>query len=119
MPQHVGLIMDTILDTWHMSQMMWHNDWPTFAIVNKVEQPRVALPTIMNFWNSHPFLYDDGLCMIWDSKHYCGVRPNVDKREHVMGFLIGIKHVLFYQKPSNIHFLVKSRISTVSHRLLA
>lgn len=118
MPQHVGLITDTILDTWHMSQVMWHHDWPIFAIVNKMEQPWVALPIIVNFQSSHLFFRDDGFCMIWDSKHYCGVKPNVDKQKHVMGFHIGITHILFYQKPSNIHFLVKSRTWTVSHRLL-
>ncbi len=61
-----------------MSQVVQHDDQPQFAIVNKVGQPQIALPIIMNFRNSHVF-YDDGPIMIWDSRYSCWVEPNVDE----------------------------------------
>ncbi len=70
--------MNVILDLGHMSQVVQHDDQPQFAIVNKVGQPQIALPIIMNFRNSHVF-YDDGPIMIWDSRYSCWVEPNVDE----------------------------------------
>jgi hypothetical protein len=61
-----GFIVDVILDLGHMSQMMQHDDQPFLAIVNKVGQPKVALPMIMNFPSSHVFC-DDGPNMILHS----------------------------------------------------
>jgi hypothetical protein len=51
-----GLTMDAIFDLGHMSQVVWHDDWPPLTIVNKVGQTRVALPMIMNFPSSHFFM---------------------------------------------------------------
>ncbi len=70
--------MNVILDLGHMSQVVQHDDQLQFAIINKVGQPQVTLPIIMNFQNSHAF-YDGGPIMIWDSRYSCWVEPNVDE----------------------------------------
>jgi hypothetical protein len=47
-------------------------------LLNKVGQTWATLLIIMNFFVSHAFC-DDGLGMIWDTKHLCWVEPNANE----------------------------------------
>jgi hypothetical protein len=82
--QPKGPIVNVILNSSCMSQVVQHDDRPFLAIVNKVGQLWVVLPMIMNFWGSHIF-HDDGLDMIWDSRYFYWVQHNADEWKHVMG----------------------------------
>ena len=61
-PSH--FTVDDILDSRRQSQRVRHNDKPPFkAFVNRIGQPRVALPTLVSFPASHVFR-DQGPCLI-------------------------------------------------------
>ncbi len=97
-PQPKGFTMDAILDLRCVSQVVCHDDWPPLVIVNKASQPWASLPTIMNILGSHVF-YDDGLGMIWDSRHSCWWKLMLMNGNMLWGFMSTPLVSLFYLKP--------------------
>lgn len=85
-PAH--LTVDSILDTGRQSQRVRHDDRLPLAVVNRVGQPRAALPTLLSFPGSHAFR-DGGPGLLWDSQLQQLVEPNADERERAMGFITG------------------------------
>jgi hypothetical protein len=55
------------------------------AVVNRVGQPRMALPTYVSFPASHA-CGEGGLGLVWDTCSQRLVEPNADERERAMGF---------------------------------
>jgi hypothetical protein len=55
------------------------------AMVNRVGQPRMALPTFVNFRTSHAYR-EGGPGLVWDTCSQQLVEPNADERERAMGF---------------------------------
>jgi hypothetical protein len=55
------------------------------AVVNQVGQPRMALPTFVNFPTSHAYR-EGGPGLVRDICSQWLVEPNVDERECAMGF---------------------------------
>jgi hypothetical protein len=49
----------------------------------------MALPTFVNFPTSHAYR-EGGPELVWDTCSQQLVEPNVDEREHAMGFPIGV-----------------------------
>jgi len=57
-----------------------------------VGQPRLALLTFVSFPTSHAYR-EGGPGLVWDTCSQQLVKPNVDEKEHVMGFPTGVKLV--------------------------
>jgi len=74
------------------------------AVVNRVGQPRMALPTFVNFPTSHAYR-EGGLQLVWDTCLQRLVEPNVDERERAMGFPIGVTSVFSISKASRRQML--------------
>jgi hypothetical protein len=55
------------------------------AMVNRVGQHRMALPTFVNFPASYAYS-EGGLELVWDTCLQRLVEPNINERERVMGF---------------------------------
>ncbi len=79
------LIVDNILDIGQRSQLVRVVDRSPMAVVNRVEQPRMALPTFVSFPMSHAYR-EGGPRLVWDICLQRLVEPNADEKEHVMGF---------------------------------
>jgi hypothetical protein len=62
------------------------------AVVNRMGQPRMALPTFVSFPASHAYR-EGGPGLIWDTCLQQLVEPNADEREHAMGFPTGMTFV--------------------------
>jgi hypothetical protein len=62
------------------------------AVVNRVGQPRMVLPTFVCFRASHAYR-EGGLGLVWDTCSQRLVEPNVNERKRAMGFLIGVTSV--------------------------
>ncbi|OAE34605.1 hypothetical protein AXG93_167s1160 [Marchantia polymorpha subsp. ruderalis] len=58
-------------------------------VSTKEGQPRMALPTLVSYPTSHAYR-DGGSGLLWDSTLHQLVEPNVDEREHAMGFMTGV-----------------------------
>jgi len=84
-PQSSHLIVDSILDIGRCSQMVKVVDRSPMAVVNRVGQPRMALPTFVSFPASHAYR-EGGLRLVWDTYLQQLVEPNVDERERATGF---------------------------------
>jgi len=69
------------------------------AVVNRVGQPRMALPTFVSFPASHAYR-EGGLMLVWDICSQQLVEPNADERERAMGFLTRMKSVPSISKAS-------------------
>jgi len=69
------------------------------VVVNLVGQPRMALPTFVSFPTSHAHR-EGGLGLLWDTYSQQLVEPNLDEREHAMGFPIGVTSVLSISEAS-------------------
>ncbi len=78
--------MDSILDIGQHSQVLRIADRSPMAMVNRVGQPRMALPTFVNFLASHAYR-EGGSGLVWDTCLQRLVEPNADEREHAMRFL--------------------------------
>jgi hypothetical protein len=74
-------------------------DRSPIAVVNRVGQPRMALPTFVNFLTSHAYR-EGGLRLVWDTCSQQLVEPNADERECAMGFPIGVTSVPSISKAS-------------------
>jgi hypothetical protein len=77
--------VDSILDIGRRSQVVKVVDRSPMAMVNRVGQPRMALPTFVSFPASHAYR-EGGPGLVWDTCLQQLVEPNADEREHVMGF---------------------------------
>ncbi len=62
------------------------------AVVNRVGQPRMALPTFVSFPASHAYR-EGGPELVWDTCLQQLVEPNASEREHAMGFPTGMTFV--------------------------
>jgi hypothetical protein len=62
------------------------------VVVNRVGQPKMALPTFVSFLASHAYR-EGGPKLVWDTCLQQLVEPNADERERAMGFLIGMTFV--------------------------
>ncbi len=69
------------------------------AVVNRVGQPRMALPTFVSFLASHAYR-EGGPGLVWDTCSQQLVQPNADEREHAMGFPTGVTSVPFISEAS-------------------
>jgi hypothetical protein len=85
------LKVDDILDAGRQSQAVRHDDRSPLAVVNKVGQPRQALPTFVSFPASHAFC-EGGPGLVWDEKLQRLTEPSADERERAMGFPTGTTH---------------------------
>ncbi len=92
-PQSSHLIVDSILDIGRYSQVVKVVDRSPMAVVNQVGQPRMALPTFVNFPAAHAYR-EGGPELVWDTCLQQLVEPNADEREHAMGFPTGMTFVL-------------------------
>ncbi len=62
------------------------------AVLNRVGQPRMALPTFVSFPVSLAYR-EGGPGLVWDTCSQRLVEPNADERERAMGFPIGMTSV--------------------------
>ncbi len=90
--QFSHLIVDSILDIGRHSQVMRITDRSPMAVVNRVGQPRMALPTFVSFPTSHTYR-EGGPELVWDTCSQQLVEPNIDERVCVMGFPTGVTSV--------------------------
>jgi hypothetical protein len=77
--------VDNILDIGRCSQVVKVTDRSPMAVVNQVGQPRMTLPTFVNFPTSHTYR-EGGPELIWDTCSQWLVECNTDERECAMGF---------------------------------
>jgi hypothetical protein len=84
--------MDNILDIGRCFQVVKIVDRSPMAVVNRVGQPRMALPTFVSFPASHAYR-EGGLGLVWDTCLQQLVEPNADERERAMGFSIEMTFV--------------------------
>jgi hypothetical protein len=66
LPRSFHLIVDSILDIGRRSQVVKVVDRSPMAVVNRVGQPRMALPTFVNFPTSHAYKRN-GPELVWDT----------------------------------------------------
>ncbi|OAE24016.1 hypothetical protein AXG93_4079s1050 [Marchantia polymorpha subsp. ruderalis] len=83
------LTVDRILDLSRYSHKVRVADRSPMALVNRVGQPRMALPTLVNYPASHAYR-DGGPGLLWDSTLHQLVEPNADERERAMEFMTGV-----------------------------
>jgi len=69
------------------------------VVVNRVGQPRMALPTFVSFLASHAYM-EGGPRLVWNTCLQRLVEPKADEREHVMGFPTGVTSVPSISKAS-------------------
>ncbi len=84
-PRSSHLIVDNILDSGRHSQVVKIANRSPMAVVNRVGQPRMALPTFVSFPASHAYR-EGGPGLVWDTCLQQLVEPNADERERAMGF---------------------------------
>ncbi len=58
--------MDNILDIGRHSQVVKVADRSPMVVVNRVEQPKMALPTFVSFLTSHAYK-EGGPRLVWDT----------------------------------------------------
>ncbi len=92
MPRSFHLIVDSILDIGRRSQVVRVANRSPMAVVNRMGQPRMALPIFSNFPTSHVYK-EGGPGLVWDTCSQRLVEPNVNERERAMGFPIGMTSV--------------------------
>ncbi len=98
-PRSSHLIVDSILDMGRCSQVVKVGDRSPMAVVNQVGQPRMALPTFVNFPASHAYR-EGGPGLVWDTCLQQLVEPNADEKERAMGFPTGMTFVLSISEAS-------------------
>jgi hypothetical protein len=62
------------------------------AVVNRMGQPRMALPTFVSFLASHAYK-EGGPGFVWDTCLQQLVKLNANERERAMGFPTGMTFV--------------------------
>ncbi len=91
-PRSFHFIVDNILDIGRRSRVVKVVDRSPMAVVNRVGQPRMALPTFVSFPASHAYR-EGGPGLVWDTCSQRLVEPNADERECAMGFPTGVTSV--------------------------
>jgi hypothetical protein len=66
MPRFYHFIVNSILDIGRRSHVVRVADRSPIVVVNRVGQPRMALPTFVNFLMSHAYR-EGGPGLIWDT----------------------------------------------------
>ncbi|OAE29514.1 hypothetical protein AXG93_1433s1340 [Marchantia polymorpha subsp. ruderalis] len=69
------------------------------SVMNRVGQPRMALPTFVSFFASHVYR-DVGLWLVWNTRMQQLVKPNTYKRERAMGYSTGTTKTPLVSKAS-------------------
>jgi hypothetical protein len=92
------LIVDSILDIGRHYQVV-KVDEPPMVVVNRVGQPRMALPTFVSFPTSHAYR-EGGPELVWDTCSQWLVEPNANEKECAMGFPIGVTSILSISETS-------------------
>jgi hypothetical protein len=92
MSRSFHLIVDSILDIGRRSQVVKVVGRSPMVVVNRVGQPRMVLPTFVNFPTSHAYR-EGGPGLIWDTCSQRLVEPNANERECAMGFLIRVTSI--------------------------
>jgi hypothetical protein len=69
-----------ILDPHTTPRLVYYDDQAPLAVVNRKEEPRRALPTLVSFARSYAFK-DNGPGLVWDSIIQEMVEPNTDERD--------------------------------------
>jgi len=82
-----------ILDIGRRFQVVKVANRSPMVVVNRVGQPRMALPTFVSFPTSHAYR-EGGPGLVWDTCSQQLVEPNTDEKKCVMGFPIGVTSVL-------------------------
>ncbi len=88
-PRSFHLIVDNILDIGRCSQVVRVSNRSPMSMVNRVGQPRMALPTFVSFSVSHAYR-EGGPRLVWDTCSQQLVEPNANERKRAMGFPIGV-----------------------------
>jgi len=83
MSQFSHLIVDNILDIGRRFQVVKIVDRLPMVVVNRVGQPRMALPTFVTFPTSHAYR-EGGPELVWDTCSQRLVEPNTNERERGM-----------------------------------
>ena len=83
-----GRHVDHILDVGRYARKVMHADSSPFAMINKVGESRLALPTFMSYPKSFAFR-ENGQGLVFDTSTQCLQEPCADERERAMGFLTG------------------------------
>jgi len=81
--------VDNILDIGQRFQVVRIANRSPMAVVNRMGQPRMALPTFVSFPTSHAYK-EGGPKLVWDTCSQQLMEPNADERERAMGFPTGM-----------------------------
>jgi hypothetical protein len=81
-----------ILNPHRTPRRVYHDDQAPLVVVNRKEEPRRALPTLVSFVHSYAFK-DNGSGLVWDSITLEMVEPNADERKRAIGFPTGTTNV--------------------------
>ncbi len=84
--------MDSILDIGRGFQVVRLVDRSPMVVVNRVGQPRMALPTFVSFPVSHAYR-EGGPRLVWYTCSQRLVEPNANERERAMGFPTGMTSI--------------------------
>lgn len=93
------LTVNNILDVGRRSQLVRVADRSPMTVMNRVGQPRMALPTFVSFFASHVYR-DGGLWLVWNTRMQQLVKPNTYKRERAMGYSTGTTKTPLVSKAS-------------------
>ncbi|OAE25150.1 hypothetical protein AXG93_3217s1680 [Marchantia polymorpha subsp. ruderalis] len=88
--ENVPLLSDTraqLMASVH--EMVRVADRSPMALVNRVGQPQMALPTLVSYLASHAH-HDGGSGLLWDNTVHQLVEPNADERERAMRFMTSV-----------------------------
>jgi hypothetical protein len=96
-PQSSHFIVDSILDIGRNFQVVKVANRSPMAMVNRVGQPRMALPTLVSFPTSHAYR-EGGPRLVWDICLQRLVEPNADEKERVMGFPTKVTSALLFSR---------------------
>jgi len=98
--QSSHLIVDNILDIGQCFQVVRIVDRLPMVVVNRVGQPRMALPTFVSFPASHAYR-EGGPELVWDTCSQRLVEPNTNERVCAMGFPIIMTSIPFISEASH------------------
>jgi hypothetical protein len=98
-PRSSHLIVDNILDIGRRSQVVRVVDRSPVAVVNRVGQPRMVLPTFVSFPESHAYR-EGGPGLVWDTCSQRLVEPNADEKGRAMGFPKEVTSILSISEAS-------------------
>ncbi|OAE31993.1 hypothetical protein AXG93_2772s1010 [Marchantia polymorpha subsp. ruderalis] len=88
-PRDPTFIINSILDASRHFQVVRVAYRSLMALVNRVGQPKMALPTLCSYPASHAYR-DDGPRLLWNSAVHQLVEPNADERERAREFMTNV-----------------------------